>query len=208
MNENEKYDYMVIGSGPGGYVSAIRSAQLGLKTAVIERAEVGGICLNWGCIPTKSLLESAHLLEAINKGGLGISTGDSVISADMNSIVDRSRQVASRLSKGIEGLLKKYKVELLRGFASFEDSHQLNLASSESTSRLYADKICIATGARARQFSHLQFSEKVLSYKEAMLEKTNHKKWLIIGAGAIGCEFADYFRIQGRALRLLNWQNS
>ena len=197
-----EYDYLVIGSGPGGYVSAIRASQLRLKTAVVERAQLGGVCLNWGCIPTKSLLQSAHLLESIKTGRLGIEVKGGV-KPNIPEVVERSRGIASRLSNGIGLLFKKYKVELITGSASFIDDQTLKISDNPDISEVKAKKICIATGTRAREFDSLKFSDNVVSYKEAMVIKEPIENLLVIGAGAIGCEFSDYYANMGAKVTIV-----
>ncbi len=198
------YDYIVIGSGPGGYVSAIRAAQLGLKTAVVEKSEVGGICLNWGCIPTKSLLESAHFLHRIKNQKLGIHF-ESEPTVILEEVIKRSRDIAQKLSNGIQHLFKKYKVDLIhgRGYIRSENEVELFDKSDKLIKSLQTKYICVATGARAKELPHLNFSHNVISYREAMLVKKLPKTILIIGAGAIGCEFADFFSCLGSQVSLI-----
>ena len=201
----KKYDYLVIGSGPGGYVSAIRASQLGLKTAVIERSEPGGICLNWGCIPTKSLLESAHFFEKIKNQDLGIELKSAAPRASLEKIVDRSRKIAKQLSSGIRHLFKKYKVDFYpaRGYIHSTKEIYLFDSNNKLTEKLQYSHLCIATGSRAREFPNLKFSKNVLSYKEIMVLKKQPKSLLVIGAGAIGCEFADFFQCLGSEVTLV-----
>ena len=200
----KKYDYIVIGSGPGGYVSAIRASQLGLKTAVIEKAEVGGVCLNWGCIPTKSLLESAHFLEKVKNQGLGIEFRNAP-TPNLGKIVDRSRKVAGQLSSGIGSLFRKYKVDLHRARAYIHSTKEIHLfdKNKKLTEKIQYDYLCIATGARARELPNLKFSKNVIGYKEAMILKELPASLLVIGAGAIGCEFADFFQCLGSKVTLV-----
>lgn len=197
-----KYDYTVIGSGPGGYVSAIRAAQLGLKSAVIEKAEVGGICLNWGCIPTKALLESAHFLAKLKKNRFGIRGIESP-QADIAVMVKRSRDIASRLSGGIEHLLKKYKVELIRGEASFTSASTVAVKQQDETLSIESRFFCVATGARAKMIPGVNESEKIWTYRKAMTPPSLPENLLIVGGGAIGCEFADFYACAGSKVTLI-----
>ena len=200
----EIYDYLVIGSGPGGYVSAIRASQLGLKTAVVEKSELGGVCLNWGCIPTKSLLESAHFFHKIQENDLGIGF-KAQPTANLEKIVNRSRDIANGLSQGIQHLFKKYKVDLIRGRGYIHSANEVHVfdKKDQPVKKVNAKNICIATGARAKELPHLKFSKNVLSYREAMVLKKLPKKILVIGAGAIGCEFADFFCCLGSKVTLV-----
>ncbi len=203
MMEINEFDYTVIGSGPGGYVSAIRAAQLGLKSAVIEKAEPGGICLNWGCIPTKALLHSAHLYRKV-KNGHAEFIGTENLQPNLTAIVKRSREVAARLSKGIESLFKKYKVTLIKGTAFIEAPGKLRVDLSEGDKlELRSRYLCIATGARAREIGDLKFSKNVVSYREAMTPTSLPEKLLVIGAGAIGSEFADFYNALGSQVTLI-----
>lgn len=197
----ERYDYVVLGSGPGGYVSAIRAAQLGLKTLVIEKAEVGGICLNWGCIPTKALLHYAHLYRSLKEQDMFINR--EAFSFDLAKMIAFSRKVAERLSRGIESLFRKYKVDLVKGSGFIEAPGKIFVENGNEKKEIIAEKICIATGGRAREIAHLKFSTNVISYKEALVLETLPKKILIVGAGAIGCEFADFYNSLGSEVTLV-----
>lgn len=193
----QTYDVVVIGSGPGGYVAAIRAAQLGLKTAVVERAELGGICLNWGCIPTKALLRSAeiyHNMQRAEEFGLS-ATG---ISFDPDKIVERSRGVAKQLSNGIKMLLKKNKVETLIGEGKLTGKGKLSVTGESGTIDVAAKNIILATGARARTLPGLEpDGDTIWSYREAMVPKAMPKSILVIGSGAIGIEFASFYNTFG-----------
>ena len=190
----EKYDLLIIGSGPGGYVAAIRAAQLGLKTAVVEKAELGGICLNWGCIPTKALLHSATLLNHIKtSGSFGIVT--SGVSVDYAKVVKHSRSVAGRLSKGIEFLFRKNKVTTLVGNARLTGPGQVEITTADGSKQIAEAKdIIVATGARSRSIPGIEFDgQQIISSREAMVLEQAPKSLIIIGAGAIGVEFAYFF---------------
>jgi dihydrolipoamide dehydrogenase len=198
----ENFDYIVIGAGPGGYSSAIRAAQLGLKTAVIEREHAGGVCLNWGCIPTKALLTSAHLLHKINTGKLGLTVAGKV-TADLPAIIDRSRQVASRLQTGVKSLFKKYGVTLIEGNAAFAGKTQLKIKTAAGETQVTFKNACIATGARARALPQLVFSKKVWQYRDALVAKELPATLTVIGGGAIGLEFADFYQCLGSQVTLI-----
>jgi dihydrolipoamide dehydrogenase len=195
------FDYVVIGAGPGGYSSAIRAAQLGLKTAVVEKENAGGVCLNWGCIPTKALLTSAHLLLKLREGKLGV-TAPGGVSADLPAIIDRSRAVAARLETGVKSLFKKYGVTLIQGTAAFASPNEL-IIDGANKQHLRFKQACIATGASARALPSLPFSSRVLSYRAALVQKTLPKKLTVIGGGAIGLEFADFYQCLGAEVTLL-----
>lgn len=200
----EKFDLAVIGSGPGGYVAAIRAAQLGLKTAVIEKAELGGVCLNWGCIPTKALLHSATLLNHIKHAdGFGIVT--SGVSVDYPKVIKRSRSVASRLSKGIEFLFRKNKITTIVGTARLTAPGSIKVtAADKSEQTVEAKNILIATGARARAIPGVAFDgERIISSREAMVLEERPASLIIIGAGAIGVEFAYFFASLGTKVTLV-----
>lgn len=199
-----KFDVVVIGSGPGGYVAAIRAAQLGKKTAIVEKAEMGGICLNWGCIPTKALLRSAEVYELIKHSkNFGFSVENPSI--DFDKVIKRSRDVAGRLSKGVSFLMKKNKIETILGFGKLTGKNTVEVALTDGGKQtVTADNIIIATGARARQIPGLEVDGKrVLSYKEAMVIKELPKSIAIVGAGAIGVEFAYFFRALGSEVTII-----
>ncbi len=193
----QTYDVVVIGSGPGGYVAAIRAAQLGLKAAVVERAELGGICLNWGCIPTKALLRSAeiyHNMQRAEEFGLAAEN----VTFNPEKIVERSRTVAKQLSNGIKMLLKKNKVETLIGEGRLVGQGKVSVTNGSDTKEISAKNIILATGARARTLPGLEpDGEIVWSYREAMVPKTMPKSLLVIGSGAIGIEFASFYNTFG-----------
>lgn len=192
------YDLIVIGSGPGGYVAAIRASQLGLKTAIIERAELGGICLNWGCIPTKALLKSASVFEYINHAadfGITVKGAD----ADFPAIVKRSREVANGMSNGIQFLMKKNKIDVIKGTATLKPGKKIDVTGDDKKVTEYtATNIIIATGARSRELPNLkQDGKKIIGYREAMTLPKLPKKMVIVGSGAIGSEFAYFYNAMG-----------
>ena len=193
----QSFDVIVIGAGPGGYVAAIRASQLGLKVAIVEREHLGGICLNWGCIPTKALLRSAevfHLMHRAKEFGLG-ATG---ISYDLPAVVARSRAVAKQLSGGIGHLMKKNKVTVFMGAATLPKKGTVSVKTDKGTEELTAKSIIVATGARARELPGLEADgDLVWSYKHALVATRMPKKLLVIGSGAIGIEFASFFNTLG-----------
>lgn len=198
----ESYDLTVIGAGPGGYVAAIRGAQLGMNVCVIEKERPGGICLNWGCIPTKALLESAHLLEKIHSAkefGIDLSGAK----PDFPSIISRSRKVADTMANGVEFLLNKNKITRKKGTAVFKDSNTIWLPDT-SKEEITSKYFIIATGARARELPGLPFDgQTVLSSKTAMIQEKIPESLLIVGAGAIGVEFADFYAAMGTKVTLV-----
>jgi len=192
------YDIIVVGSGPGGYVTAIRAAQLGLKTAVVEKAELGGICLNWGCIPTKALLKSANVFEYINHAAdYGISVDGGKI--DFPAIIKRSRDVASGMSNGIQFLMKKNKIDVIKGTAKLKAGKKVDVTADDGKVTEYAAKsIVIATGARSRNLEGLeQDGKKIIGYREALVLPKLPKKMVVVGSGAIGVEFAYFYHTLG-----------
>ncbi len=193
----DQYDVVVLGSGPGGYVAAIRCAQLGLKTAIVERENLGGICLNWGCIPTKALLRSAevfHQMKHAKDYGLA-ATG---ISADLNAVVARSRGVAKQLNQGVTHLMKKNKIAVHMGEGRLTAPGQLEVTGAKGTETLSAKHVIIATGARARDLPFAKADgQRVWTYRHAMTPKEMPTKLLVIGSGAIGIEFASFYNDMG-----------
>lgn len=190
----DKYQVVIIGGGPGGYVAAIRSAQLGLKTAVVEANHLGGICLNWGCIPTKALLRSAEVLRTIKHADeFGISVKD--VSFDVKKIVKRSREVSAQLAGGIGSLMKKNKIDVFDGFGKLNGKSKIKVTKDgKKIADLQADNIILATGARARSLPGLESDGKqILTYKEAMIPDDAPKSLLVVGSGAIGIEFASFY---------------
>jgi len=202
MSDNN-FDVIVIGAGPGGYVAAIRAAQLGLKTAIVEKENLGGICLNWGCIPTKALLRSAEIYHTVlNAEKFGISTKG--VSFDFAKIIERSRAVADKLSGGIKHLLKKNKVEVIYGHGKILGNKKLSVIKDGKEIELISNHIIIATGARARVLDGLEpDGENIWSYREALLPKAMPKSLLIIGSGAIGIEFASFYNMLGAKVTVL-----
>ncbi|MDZ7905258.1 MAG: dihydrolipoyl dehydrogenase [Cypionkella sp.] len=193
----QNFDVVVIGAGPGGYVAAIRASQLGLKVAIVERENLGGICLNWGCIPTKALLRSAevfHLMHRAKEFGLSAGT----IGYDLNAVVARSRGVAKQLSGGIGHLMKKHKVAVFMGTATLAKAGEVSVATDKGAETLTAKNIILATGARARELPGLEADgDLVWTYRHALQPKRMPKKLLVIGSGAIGIEFASFFNTLG-----------
>lgn len=202
------FDVVVIGAGPGGYVSAIRAAQLGLKTAVIEREHLGGICLNWGCIPTKSLLKSAEIFQKIKHAeSYGITAKD--ISFDITKIVDHSLGISKQLVSGIAGLLKKNKVTVIEGAATFVSAKELEVNKDGTRTSIKAKNFVIATGARARMLRGFEANGKdIWSYKEALRPTSMPKSLVVVGSGAIGIEFACFYNALGADVTVLEAQDS
>ena len=192
------YDVIVLGSGPGGYVTAIRASQLGLKTAVIEKESLGGVCLNWGCIPTKALLKSANVYEYINHAedyGIKVSSHK----ADFNAVVKRSRTVAEKMSGGVQFLMKKNKIDVIMGTGKVIPGKQIEVTDDKGKTTTYsANQIIIATGAKSRQLPNLvQDGKQIIGYREAMVLPKMPKKMVIVGSGAIGVEFAYFYNAMG-----------
>ncbi|MCU0356815.1 MAG: dihydrolipoyl dehydrogenase [Cyclobacteriaceae bacterium] len=201
-----KYDLIVIGSGPGGYVAAIRASQLGMKVAVVEKAELGGVCLNWGCIPTKALLKSANVFEYIKHAkDYGIDVKDA--SADFNGIIKRSRDVAAGMSKGVQFLLKKNKIEQLTGFGKLKRGGKVEVTGADGKKTDYEAKhIIIATGGRSRELPNLKIDgKKIIGYREAMVLEKQPKKLLVVGSGAIGVEFAYFYNSIGTEVTIVEF---
>ncbi len=200
------YDVIVIGSGPGGYVTAIRASQLGLKTAIIERESLGGICLNWGCIPTKALLKSAQVFEYLNHSKeYGISADN--IKADFNAVIKRSRDVADGMSKGIQFLMKKNKIDVIMGTATVKVGKKVEVKAADGkVSTVEAKHIIIATGARSRQLPNLpQDGKKIIGYREAMTLPKQPKSLVVVGSGAIGVEFAYFYATMGTKVTIVEF---
>ncbi len=198
------YDIIVIGSGPGGYVAAIRAAQLGFRTAVVERAELGGICLNWGCIPTKALLKSASVFEYLKHAAdYGIIAGEA--KPDFPAVVRRSRDVADQMSKGIQFLLKKNKVDVIAGTGRVKPGKTVEVTDSAGAKSDYtANHIILATGARSRELPSLpQDGKKIIGYREAMTLPVQPKSMVVVGSGAIGSEFAYFYHTMGTQVTLV-----
>ena len=200
------YDVIVIGSGPGGYVTAIRASQLGLKTAVVERSELGGICLNWGCIPTKALLKSANVFEYIEHAeDYGIKVKGAEV--DFSAMVKRSRGIADGMSKGIQFLMKKNKIDILSGSGKIKAGKKVDVTDAEGKVTEYeAENIIIATGARSRELPNLpQDGEKIIGYRKAMTLKKQPKSIVVVGSGAIGVEFAYFYNSIGTKVTIVEY---
>ncbi len=197
-----KYDVIVLGSGPGGYVTAIRASQLGLKTAVIEKESLGGVCLNWGCIPTKALLKSAQVFDYLKHAeDYGLSVKQ--YNKDFTKVVARSRSVADGMSKGVQFLMKKNKIDVLKGFGKLKPGKKVDVEGTEYS----ADHIIVATGSRSRVLPNLpQDGKKVIGYREAMTLEKQPKSMIIVGSGAIGVEFAHFYNTMGTDVTLIEFQ--
>lgn len=201
----ESYDLIVLGSGPGGYVTAIRGSQLGLKTAIIEKESLGGVCLNWGCIPTKALLKSAQVFEYLKKADqYGLSANK--IDKDFSSVVKRSRSVADGMSKGVNFLMKKNKIDVINGFGKILPEKKVSV-EDEGKEKIYsATNIIIATGARSREINSIkQDRKKIIGYREAMVLPKQPKKMIIVGSGAIGVEFAYFYNSMGTEVTVVEY---
>ena len=203
----KKFDLVVIGGGPGGYVAAIRASQLGKKVALIESEHLGGICLNWGCIPTKSLLKNAEVLELIkNSSKYGIEIKD--YSVDWNKVIKRSRDIANRMGKGIQYLMKKNKIEVINGFAKLIDKNTIQI-EGKSTEKVSAEFIVISTGASANYFPGMEPDGKnIITYKDALVLDQVPQHIVIIGAGAIGIEFAYFYNTFGSKVTIIEAQSN
>lgn len=202
-----KYDIIVIGSGPGGYVTAIRAAQLGFKTAVVEKENLGGICLNWGCIPTKALLKSAHVFHYLKHAeDFGLNKVENP-SFDFTKVVERSRGVASKMSGGIQFLMKKNKIDVIKGTAIVQKGKKISVKDTEGKTTEYsADYIIIATGARSRELPNLpQDGKKVIGYRQALTLPKQPKSMIVVGSGAIGVEFADFYNTMGTKVTIVEF---
>jgi dihydrolipoamide dehydrogenase len=193
----DNYDLIILGSGPGGYVAAIRAAQLGLKVAIVERERLGGICLNWGCIPTKALLRTSeiyHYMQHADAYGLSASN----VSFDLAKVVDRSRKVAGQLNAGVKGLMKKNKVTVVEGFGTITANGKMTVKNGDKSTDLEAKNIIVATGARARDLPFAPADgERIWTYRHAMTPREMPTKLLVIGSGAIGVEFASFYNDMG-----------
>ena len=201
-----KYDLIILGSGPGGYVAAIRASQLGLKTAIIEKENLGGICLNWGCIPTKALIKSAEVFDYLKHAedyGLKIKEYDK----DFNAVVNRSRNVANTMSKGVNFLMKKNKIDVIIGHGTLLPEKKVLVQSENEEKEVSAEHIIIATGARARELANLKpDGKKIIEYRKAMTLEKQPKKMVIVGSGAIGVEFAYFYNAMGTEVIIVEYQ--
>ena len=200
------FDVIVVGSGPGGYVTAIRASQLGLKTAVVEKENLGGVCLNWGCIPTKALLKSAQVFEYVKHAedfGIKVSKYDK----DFNAVVNRSRDVANGMSGGVQFLMKKNKITVLNGFGTVQSGKKVAVTDESGKESIYtASHIIIATGARSRELSSLpQDGKKIIGYRQAMTLEKQPKKLVVVGSGAIGIEFAYFYNSMGTEVTVVEY---
>ncbi|WP_438977446.1 dihydrolipoyl dehydrogenase, partial [Polaribacter sp.] len=201
-----KYDIIIIGSGPGGYVTAIRASQLGFKTAIVEKESLGGICLNWGCIPTKALLKSAQVydyLKHVDEYGLKAEA----IDKDFDAVIQRSRNVADGMSKGVQFLMKKNKIDIIDGFGKIKTGKKVDVTSEDGKVTEYsADNIIIATGARSRELPNLpQDGKKVIGYRQAMTLPSQPKSMIVVGSGAIGVEFAHFYNTMGTEVTIVEY---
>ncbi len=201
-----KYDIIIVGSGPGGYVTAIRASQLGFKTAIVEKESLGGVCLNWGCIPTKALLKSAQVydyLKHVDQYGLKAES----IDKDFTAVVTRSRNIANGMSKGVQFLMKKNKIDIIDGFGKVNTGKKVAVTSNDGTITEYsADHIIIATGARSRELPNLpQDGEKVIGYRKAMTLPSQPKSMIVVGSGAIGVEFAHFYNAMGTKVTIVEY---
>ncbi len=201
-----KYDIAILGGGPGGYVAAIRAAQLGIKTVVIDKDNLGGVCLNWGCIPTKSLLRNAELYDLMKNhaNDFGIITKD--LSFDFSKIIKRSRDISDKITKNVEMLIKKNKIDRIRGFGKLTSKNQIDILDDKGkkSDAITADKIIIATGARPRTVPAIPVDNKrIITSTEAMILSEQPKEMIVIGAGAIGIEFAYFYNVLGTKVTVI-----
>jgi len=202
----EKFDLIVLGSGPGGYVTAIRGSQLGLKTAIIEKESLGGVCLNWGCIPTKALLKSAQVFEYIKHAadyGININEADK----DFNKVIKRSRKVAETMSNGVKFLMKKNKITVFNGFGKLNSNNTIKITNKNNEEKIISSKnIIIATGARSRELPSLKQDGKyIIGYRQAMTLSKQPKDIVIVGSGAIGIEFAYFYNSMGSNVTVVEY---
>ncbi|MDC0389489.1 dihydrolipoyl dehydrogenase [Flavobacteriaceae bacterium] len=203
----EKFDLIILGGGPAGYVTAIRASQLGLSTAIVEKESLGGVCLNWGCIPTKALLKSAQVFEYLkNSEEYGLKVND--VNKDFNSVISRSRKVANTMSKGVAFLMKKNKIKVFNGFGKLTDNKTVTVTNNNEESLIHAEKIIISTGSRSRELPNLkQDGKNIIGYREAMTLEKQPKNITIVGSGAIGIEFAFFYNSMGSDVTVIEFQN-
>lgn len=202
------YDIIIIGSGPGGYVAAIRASQLGFKTAIVERESLGGICLNWGCIPTKALLKSAQVFDYLNHAedyGIKVEGGE----VDFEAVVKRSRGVADGMSKGVQFLMKKNKIDVINGTGKIKKGNKVEVKSEDGSTKEYTAKHTIlATGARSRELPNLpQDGKKIIGYRQAINLPKKPKSMVVVGSGAIGIEFAYFYNAMGVEVTIVEYMN-
>ena len=201
-----KYDILVLGSGPGGYVTAIRAAQLGFKTAIVEKERLGGVCLNWGCIPTKALLKSAQVFDYVrHASAYGVAAAEP--QADFQAMINRSRGVADTMSKGVDFLMRKNNISVIKGFGKVLPGGQVEILHDDGlTSTVSASHIIIATGARARELPNLPIDgEKVIGYRQAMTLNKQPESMIVVGSGAIGVEFAYFYHTIGTKVTIVEY---
>jgi len=200
------YDVIVIGSGPGGYPAAIRASQLGLKVAIIEKESLGGVCLNWGCIPTKALIKSAQVYEYVkHSANYGITTTG--VNHDFGAVIKRSRGVADKMSKGVQFLMKKNKIDVVMGFGKIKAKGQVEVTAADGSKKIVEGKhIIIATGGRAKELPNLPIDgKKIVAYREAMVLPTQPKSMIVVGSGAIGVEFAYFYNSMGTKVTIVEF---
>ena len=199
------YDIIVLGSGPGGYVTAIRASQLGFKTAIVEKESLGGVCLNWGCIPTKALLKSAQVFEYLKHAGdYGLTIKE--YDKDFDAVVNRSRNVAAGMSKGVQFLMKKNKIDVLEGHGKIMSGKKVSVTQGDKTEEYEAKNIIIATGARSRELPSLpQDGKKVIGYRKAMTLEKQPKKLIVVGSGAIGIDIAYFYNAMGTEVTIVEY---
>ncbi len=201
-----KYDIIILGSGPGGYVTGIRASQLGFKVAIVEKENLGGICLNWGCIPTKALLKSAQVFDYLKHASdYGLKVND--VDKDFGAVISRSRDVADGMSKGVQFLMKKNKIDIIEGFGKVKAGKKVEVKDKDGKVTEYsADNIIIATGARSRELPNLpQDGKKVIGYRQAMTLPEQPKKMIVVGSGAIGVEFAHFYNSMGTEVTIVEF---
>lgn len=200
------YDVIVLGSGPGGYPAAIRASQLGFKVAIVEKESLGGVCLNWGCIPTKALLKSAQVYEYLkHSADYGIQSNG--VSHDFGAVIKRSRGVADKMSKGVQFLMKKNKIDVIMGYGKIAGKGKLEVTAADGSKKIVESKyIIIATGARSRQLPAMPIDgKKIIGYREAMVLPQQPKSMIVVGSGAIGVEFADFYNSMGTKVTIVEF---
>jgi dihydrolipoamide dehydrogenase len=203
---NKQYDIAILGGGPGGYVAAIRAGQLGFKAVVIDKDNLGGICLNWGCIPTKSLLKNAEIYDTVKNHGKDFGITAKELTFDFKKIIQRSRGISDRISKSVEILIKKNKVERIRGFGKFKSKNELSIfdENGKQIDSITAENIIIATGAQPKDIPSIPIDNKmIITSTEAMNLSEQPREMIIIGAGAIGIEFAYFYSVLGTKVTII-----